>query len=588
MASIMRIIGDTVTKPFQQDKPDEVSDNTSSWKTRSGTDGGSVISYAMRVSSAFALTAAMTVLILVTVLAVVWDNQFQNYTHANIKRIAEDTATSLAETYNYHGSWSIEANSQLIYTSSITNGLGFQLLDSNGVPLFDNTWINKSQGIPSSVSGRSALTPSRSSMESAPVIDRMGNEVGTVRVWAFGSEQFLTQNDIAFRANSYRAIFIAAIVAVMLALILGFMFSRGLVNPVRKVAATAERIKNGDLSARTKLVGNDEISQLGEIFDAMANSLEKDRELERRLTTDVAHELRTPLMAILATVEAIQDGVFPADEERLATIGGETRRLSRLVDALLQLSRLESGATKFDYRPHNIVELTKSIATAHEAMVSEAGMSLEYCNETGKEEIMVELDGDRIRQAVINLLSNAIRYTDTGGRICVKLKADRRDVFITVQDSGIGISSEDIDRVFSRFWRAEESRNRAQGGLGIGLAVTKEVIDRHRGYIKVESELGVGTSFTIVIPKVQPKNNNKQADDHKKEPGFKRAFGVGKHAQTVQTPPETSPAPKLSPSKTGSFTTDPSASGKHDFTDIREASREKERKARQTDNDLIG
>lgn len=588
MASIMRIIGDTVGKTFQQDKQDGVSDNASSWKTRSGTDSGSVISYAMRVSSAFALTAAMTVLILVTVLAVAWDNQFQNYTHANIKRIAEDTAASLAETYNFHGGWSIEANSQLIYTSSITNGLGFQLLDDNGVPLFDNTWVSKSEGNPPAVLGHTGLTPSRSSMESAPVIDRMGNQVGTVRVWAFGSEQFLTQNDIAFRANSYRAIFIAAVVAVMLALILGFLFSRGLVNPVRKVAATAEKIKNGDLSARTKLVGNDEISQLGEIFDAMANSLEKDRELERRLTTDVAHELRTPLMAILATVEAIQDGVFPADEERLATIGAETRRLSRLVDALLQLSRLESGATKFDYRPHNIVELTKSIATAHEAMVSEAGMSLEYYNETGKEELMVELDGDRIRQAVINLLSNAIRYTDTGGSICVRLKADRRDVFITVQDSGIGISSEDIDRVFSRFWRAEESRNRAQGGLGVGLAVTKEVIDRHRGYIRVESELGVGTSFTIVIPKVQPKHSTKQIEENKKEANFKRAFGVGKLTTPDKEAQQTRPAFKYGSDKARSFTTDPNDSGKHDFTDIREASRKKERAIREHDDELIG
>lgn len=560
MSSIIKIIGDTVSKPFQQDKQEELPSKASQWKTKSATGARSAVSYATRVSAAFAMTAAMTVLILVTVLAVVWDNQFQNYTRTNIQKITTATARSLSETYALNNAWTQEAINQLSYLSASYNGLGIQLLDETGTPIFDNTWANNNAGlVPGQGAGTStgiSLVPSQTSMETARVLDKSGAAVGVVRIWTFGSELFLTQADLTFRTNSYRAIFVAAIIAIVLALALGFLFSRGLVNPVRKVAATAEKIKDGNLGARTGLEGNDEISQLGEIFDAMANSLQKDRELERRLTTDVAHELRTPLMAILATVEAIQDGIFPADEERLATIGGETRRLSRLVDALLQLSRLESGATKFDYRMVNIVELSKSLATAHEAMVSEAGMQLEFINYTEKDEVMVEMDPDRIRQAVINLLSNAIRYSDAGGFIKVGVGADRKNAWISVADSGIGISAEDIDRVFGRFWRAEASRNRAQGGLGVGLAVTKEVIERHRGYIQVESEVGVGTTFTVVIPKLQPREKERDRDSDKNG----RDLG---------------------------------SSGKHDFTDIREASRQKERERQGSsyfggDSDLIG
>lgn len=551
MASIIKIIGDTVGKQFQTEKEEEKKASYSNrWKTKSATESKS-FSYATRVSAAFAMTAAMTALILVTVLAVVWDNQFQNYTRANVQKLASSTAESLSETYNLNGAWTQEAINQLSYLSASYTGLGIQLLNESGVPIFDNTWAASpvSGTVPLQNPGTSpvSLAPGQKSMEVARVVDAAGELVGMVRIWTFGSEFFLTQSDLTFRANSYRAIFVAAIIAIILALALGFLFSRGLVKPVRRVAETAEKIKDGNLSARTGLSGNDEIAQLGEIFDAMANSLEKDRELERRLTTDVAHELRTPLMAILATVEAIQDGIFPADEERLATIGGETRRLSRLVDALLQLSRLESGATKFDYRMVNIVELSKSIARAHEAMVSEAGMHLSFENTTGKDELMIEMDQDRIRQAVVNLLSNAIRYSDSGGEIELSVGADKKHAWICVKDSGIGISAEDLDRVFGRFWRAEASRNRAQGGLGVGLAVTKEVIERHFGYIQVESELGKGTSFTIVLPKMQPKALGK--DDDKGSASVK----------------------------------DPSLSGKIDFNDIRRASRQKEQMAKDDD-----
>ena len=165
--------------------------------------------------------------------------------------------------------------------------------------------------------------------------------------------------------------------AIVLASCIGFLFARNLVAPINRIMGAARAIGDGDLSARTDLRGGDEVARLGETFDAMAESVEKDRDLERRLTTDVAHELRTPLMAIQATVEAMVDGVYEADEERLVTVNSEIQRLSRLVNALLKLSRLENRADPMKEEVVNVGELIAGIIATHEMFVSDSGLTME-------------------------------------------------------------------------------------------------------------------------------------------------------------------------------------------------------------------
>ena len=263
------------------------------------------------------------------------------------------------------------------------------------------------------------------------------------------------------------------------------------------MAQTARAIKEGDLSARTGIRGEDEIARLGMTFDEMADSIERDRKLERRLTTDVAHELRTPLMAIQATVEAMVDGVFEADEERLETVNGEVKRLSRLVDAILKLSRLENRSTPMKKEVLEVGDLISGIISTHEAYVSDSGLKLIYEVERG---VRVRGDADMIRQATANLISNAVRYTPEGGTITVSVSSHEGMCAIAVRDTGIGLSPDEAKMVFSRFWRADAGRTRESGGLGIGLSVVKEIVDRHNGHVDVEGEKGVGACFTINLP----------------------------------------------------------------------------------------
>ena len=257
--------------------------------------------------------------------------------------------------------------------------------------------------------------------------------------------------------------------------------------------------------------GSDDIGQLGETFDDMATSLERDLKLEHRLTGDVAHELRTPLMAMQATVEAMQDGVLPADDEHFETVASEVRRLSRLVDAMLKLSRLENGTAELKTERTDVVYLMKSLVSSQHALFHEKGLHLRFVDETSDGELYADIDPDMIREAVVNLMSNAMRYTDADGWVKVSVKQDRSDVLISVEDTGIGIAKEDIPQTFSRFWRSDVSRERVSGGLGVGLSLTKEIVDRHNGTIIVESELGKGTVFTLRIPQNRKRRNLAQA-----------------------------------------------------------------------------
>ena len=343
-------------------------------------------------------------------------------------------------------------------------------------------------------------------MVSANVTTGTGAVVGSVRMWTLESDALLTRSDAAFRTSSYNAIAVAAAIAITVALVIGYLFSRSLAQPIQRITNTAARIRNGDLTARTGLTGDDEFGRLGETFDSMASEVEHDIKFEHRLTSDVAHELRTPLMATLATVEAMQDGVLPADDEHFETVASEVRRLSRLVDAMLHLSRIESDTSDLVVEKTDLVYLMRSLVSMQEQLFKEKDLSLRFDDRTPSHELNAEINPDLIREAITNLMSNAMRYTPEGGSVVISIERERTDALISVRDTGIGIAKEDISRVFSRFWRSDASRERVSGGLGVGLSLTKEIADRHNGSITVESELGKGTTFTLRIPLTQARS----------------------------------------------------------------------------------
>lgn len=450
---------------------------------------GFTISFTKRVMLVSIAVSLITIISSVVVLSAVWNQHFQSYTRENVQRVADGTAAAIADGYEQsNGDWYGGALSAATSASSLYDSVYLQVRTIDGTIVYNDR--------ANDVLGSVDVKEDGSNVASAPIMVD-GEKVGTVLVRVPGSETLLTKFDEDFRDKSYNAMIFAAVIALIIAMVMGAIFARTIAAPVKKITNAAKALKEGDYSARTGMTGSDEIARLGNMFDLMADSVESNRKLERRLVTDVAHELRTPLMAIQSTVEAMIDGVFKPDAERLETLNSEVQRLSRLVDALLKLSRLESRTKPIEQKKVDLTEMLSSVVQTHQAYIHDAGLNLEFEYDP---HVYVFGDADLLRQATANLISNAVRYTPEGGTITIMARKGDLMGQIVVKDTGIGLTPEEAKLVFQRFWRADSGRARATGGLGIGLSVVKEIVEQHNGWVRVEGRPNEGACFTIYIP----------------------------------------------------------------------------------------
>ena len=287
------------------------------------------------------------------------------------------------------------------------------------------------------------------------------------------------------------------LIAVAVALLMTFFLSRRILAPVKALTATAHRLGNGDLSQRVEVRGKDEVSELGRTFNSMASNLEKAEQLRRNMVADIAHELRTPLTNLQGYLEAIRDKVVKPDAEMIDSLNEDAVMLSRLVNDLQELSLAEAGALKLDCQPDDIARLIKQAVASTQARATAKGLALTTDLAGGLPPL--NIDAYRISQVLRNLLDNALAHTDEGG-ITVSARQHGQQVEIAVADTGQGIPPEDLGNIFGRFYRVDKSRARATGGTGLGLTIAKRLIEAHGGDIRVESELGQGSRFTITLP----------------------------------------------------------------------------------------
>ena len=216
------------------------------------------------------------------------------------------------------------------------------------------------------------------------------------------------------------------------------------------------------------------------------------------MVADIAHELRTPLTVLQGNVEAMQDGLMPPDSAHLASLHQETLLLSRLVDDLRTLSLVEAGQLEFRPKSVNLKALSSQVMGSFAALLSAKHMDADL---TGPDNLPeVKVDAERTAQVLRNLISNAIHYTPEGGKIAVRLTGDTHGVTVSVIDTGIGISPEDLPRVFDRFYRVDRSRTRSSGGSGLGLAIVKQLIEAQQGRVWAESAPGKGSTFLFQLP----------------------------------------------------------------------------------------
>ena len=300
-------------------------------------------------------------------------------------------------------------------------------------------------------------------------------------------------------ASFRRSLILAGIAAMAAGLVFVTFFTRQALSPVRGLTSAARKLGSGDLTYRVPESRNDEIGELASTFNEMATELESAEMHRRRMTADIAHELRTPLTNIQGYLEAIMDGVVKPDPETINSLHAQTVHLSRLVDDLRLLSVAEAGALRLETTPDNLADVLVETARSFEPRAAELGISLEAPETTGLPP--VELDRTRMRQVVVNLIENALQHTPRGGTVRVEAERAGPDaVAFTVSDTGAGIPADELDRIFDQFYRVDPSRNRATGGVGLGLTIVKRLVEAHGGRLSVSSTPGEGTSFRVELP----------------------------------------------------------------------------------------
>ncbi|GAB4489412.1 MAG: ATP-binding protein [Anaerolineales bacterium] len=303
-----------------------------------------------------------------------------------------------------------------------------------------------------------------------------------------------------FRAGVTEAMLLAVAISSLAALLVSLLFSRSIVAPLQQMTRASQRIAAGHYAERVEISGQDEIAQLGGQFNQMAEELEQVEAMRRRLIGDVSHELRTPLTAIKGYMEGLLDGVLPAAPETYQQIHSEAERLSRLVDDLQELSRVEAGAFHLDVVPVSFSSLMETTAKRLLPHLQQKNITLKAA--LPPELPPLRADGDRVTQILTNLLSNAIQYSPSGGVVTVSAALTGAELRISVADTGIGIPPENLPHIFDRFYRVDKSRSRqAGGGSGIGLTIAKALVEAQGGKIWAESAgAGQGSVFSFTLP----------------------------------------------------------------------------------------
>ena len=278
---------------------------------------------------------------------------------------------------------------------------------------------------------------------------------------------------------------------------------------LNRLSLAANRVASGDFSQRVEVRSKDELASLAAAFNTMAESLAKTEDQRKRLFSDIAHELKTPIAVIQGNLEAIAAGVADPTPERISSLQEETALLTRLVTDLRDLSLAESGQLKLHPQPTDLAELIRGAVAGVQAQAEERGVEVTATAEEGLPPVLA--DPDRVGQVLRNLIANALRYTPGAGSIRVSAGLDGqagpsargvRPAWVSVADTGSGIPSEDLPHIFDRFYRVDKSRSRASGGSGLGLAVVKQLVEAHGGKVWAESELGKGTVFHFTLPTV--------------------------------------------------------------------------------------
>lgn len=329
-----------------------------------------------------------------------------------------------------------------------------------------------------------------------PLQNKLGETIGILTV-LYPATFIDSEGEFFSQFSKY--LIAASLFMIAVAILLSFVFSKRLTKGLDEVSKATKELKAHNFDTTIPMDHHvKEIDELAEGVNELALSLQKGEALRKQFTSDLAHELRTPLAILQSQIESFQDGVFEPTRERLDQCHLELMRLVRLVDEMEKLHVVENPHLSLNIQPLQVREQMNSLHMSFQSIFSEKG--IEFLTRV-EDDVAFYADPDRFVQMMTNILNNALKYTEKGGRVQFTGEDLGEEVCFTVQDSGKGMTQEELDHIFERFYRGEKSRNRKTGGLGIGLSIVKALVDAHKGRIDMASKKNQGTTVKIYLQK---------------------------------------------------------------------------------------
>ena len=447
----------------------------------------------MRGSLFWKLMAAFAVVILVGIGGALLlagrttEAEFRRYTRGSDDTGRwEETAADLAGYYAAHTGWDgVEALLRRGYGLGRAGGGGpsLRLADADGRIVADQSGAGEGE------------MASAGELEAGLPILVDGRRVGTL---LRSGGEWLTVEQQAFLERMSDTLVISGGAALVVALVLGALLVRPITRPLRQLADASRAVAAGDLSARVSVRSHDEVGQLAAAFNQMTADLSRAEEARRQQTADIAHELRTPLTVIQGHLEALADGIFPAEPEHLDPVLEQARLLARLVEDLRTLSLADAGRLALAPVPTDVGVWVAGVVAGFRPVAADREITLELDVADGLPS--VRMDPVRLAQVLGNLLDNGLRHTPAGERVAVSVARQNDTLVVSVIDSGPGVPPEHLRHLFERFWRGDSSRSRRTGGSGLGLAIAQQIVEAHGGRIEAENGPAGGLRVSFSLP----------------------------------------------------------------------------------------
>ncbi len=455
-----------------------------------------------QLSLGFALIVLITVSLISLAANLLINRQFEKYVENQQKEFADGLAEGLSDQYDSsEGGWNLDyIHGFGMY--ALNDGYIIKLYDANEETVWDaeNHDMTLCHQIMNEISLR--MVEQKPDVEGNFVTSRYdltqnGTLIGYADISYYCPYYF---NENAFRFVDYlnRVLIIIGICSTLGAVIAAVSLAKRIASPITRATAIVREISEGNYSipfeSDTK---TRELAELIQSVNHMAKSLSEQETLRKRLTTDVAHELRTPLANVSSHLEALIEGVWEPTPQRLQSCYDELGRISGIISDLEKLRQIESENMILHKEPVNLFELSQNVKNTFESELAKKNL---LCLIEGNPAI-VSGDQKRLYQVIFNLLSNAVKYSPENSRITIQIQDSDTKGFLTVEDQGVGIPQKDLPLIFERFYRIDRSRYRRTGGAGIGLTIVKAIVQAHGGKITVESEEGCGSRFVVALPK---------------------------------------------------------------------------------------